>query len=289
MLCKYPVVSSAGTFGCGQCITCRINQRRKWAGRICLEQKSSVSTMFVTLTYDDEHVPEKLSKEHIQKFLRSYRKKYGEARYYAAGEYGTKGTERPHYHILLFTREPVQTVDMDVRCSALWRRGFHLVRSGTDSAVAGYVAKYVTKKATKEVNEEKPEWHLSSRHPGIGALAAPNVCEELLKYGYFDRSNDVPGSITFNGKSYPVDRYIRDKMREYMLTEYGLICDDSVKRQAHREKWQELWVEFRHTYAEKFTDRYFDMRDDFSRFVADKNAGRILKVESRIARQVTQL
>lgn len=40
--------------------------------------------------------------EHLQKFFKRLRKKFGEGiRYFACGEYGSKNG-RPHYHALLF-------------------------------------------------------------------------------------------------------------------------------------------------------------------------------------------
>lgn len=44
---------------CGQCIGCRIQKKQDWATRIEMEAKTHPpeSIWFVTLTYDDEHVP----------------------------------------------------------------------------------------------------------------------------------------------------------------------------------------------------------------------------------------
>ena len=44
---------------CGQCIGCRIRQREDWTTRIELEARDypREEVWFITLTYDDEHVP----------------------------------------------------------------------------------------------------------------------------------------------------------------------------------------------------------------------------------------
>ena len=42
---------------CGQCKNCRINQARIWTNRILMEQCCHDYSCFVTLTYDDEHLP----------------------------------------------------------------------------------------------------------------------------------------------------------------------------------------------------------------------------------------
>lgn len=42
---------------CGQCLQCRINHAKNWATRLELEAQSYNNVQFLTLTYDDEHVP----------------------------------------------------------------------------------------------------------------------------------------------------------------------------------------------------------------------------------------
>lgn len=42
---------------CGHCIGCRLERSRQWANRCMLELQYHDSAYFVTLTYDDDHVP----------------------------------------------------------------------------------------------------------------------------------------------------------------------------------------------------------------------------------------
>lgn len=42
---------------CGQCVGCRMEYSRQWANRCMLELQYHDSAYFVTLTYDDKHVP----------------------------------------------------------------------------------------------------------------------------------------------------------------------------------------------------------------------------------------
>ena len=120
---------------CGQCMGCRIRQREDWTTRIELEARDypKDQVWFITLTYDDDHVPGMIMKtgeimrkvqytwkpgeklpssvqillyEDIQKFLKRLRKAYrGKLRYFVAGEYGEQ-TARPHYHMILYGWEP---------------------------------------------------------------------------------------------------------------------------------------------------------------------------------------
>jgi len=42
---------------CGQCIGCRLDRSRDWANRCMLELRDHKESVFVTLTYDNDHVP----------------------------------------------------------------------------------------------------------------------------------------------------------------------------------------------------------------------------------------
>lgn len=105
------------TVGCGQCRGCMIKKSKEWANRMMLELPYSSSAYFLTLTYDDNHLPVNsmldretgelhdvatLDKEELQRFFKRLSKKFGEGiRYYAVGEYGSK-TMRPHYHAIIW-------------------------------------------------------------------------------------------------------------------------------------------------------------------------------------------
>lgn len=105
---------------CGQCIGCRLEYSRQWANRCLMELGYHKSSYFVTLTYDDEHVPLTyyagendeaqplltLCKRDVQLFMKRLRKALPEQniRYFLAGEYGSK-TFRPHYHAIIFGLE----------------------------------------------------------------------------------------------------------------------------------------------------------------------------------------
>lgn len=116
---------------CGQCIGCRLEYSRQWATRCVLEAEQWSHNYFVTLTYNDAHVPFNrfeyldfytgsieedialtLVPEDLQKFLKrlriNFKRKYDfpkddkpGLRFYACGEYGGE-TSRPHYHLCLF-------------------------------------------------------------------------------------------------------------------------------------------------------------------------------------------
>lgn len=62
---------------CGQCLGCRLDYSREWAVRCTHESLLHKENSFITLTYDDEHLPEDggLVKKHWQDFCKRLRKK----------------------------------------------------------------------------------------------------------------------------------------------------------------------------------------------------------------------
>lgn len=104
---------------CNCCTSCRLDYSRQWANRCMLELEYHKSAYFVTLTYDDFHVPidyysddqgeafpsMTLRKRDLQLFMKRLRKQFGDGiRFFAAGEYGSD-TFRPHYHLIIFGLE----------------------------------------------------------------------------------------------------------------------------------------------------------------------------------------
>lgn len=106
------------TIPCGKCIGCRLESSRQWANRCLLELEYHDSAYFVTLTYDDYHVPRSyyadpetgeaqlsltLCKRDVQLFMKRLRARFSDdnIRFFMCGEYGPS-TFRPHYHLILF-------------------------------------------------------------------------------------------------------------------------------------------------------------------------------------------
>ena len=98
---------------CGRCIGCRLDRSREWALRCTHEAGQHEDNSFLTLTYDDEHLPPggSLDRLAFPKLIRKLRKKIApkKVRYYMCGEYGVNNDlstldtlGRPHYHALLF-------------------------------------------------------------------------------------------------------------------------------------------------------------------------------------------
>lgn len=206
MACLYPVALYDGsgnmtTRPCGQCLQCKIDYSRQFAIRAVHEASLHDENSYITLTFDDEHLPKdkSVNKRHVQDFMRSLRSSYDHPiRYLACGEYGDQ-KDRPHYHLCLFGHqfEDLEVLRFDEnKKKGYWKRGHDhtLFRSGKLESIwtagfstvgnltyesAAYVARYVTKKITgtspqalqliaEKYKGRKKEFALMSRMPGIG-------------------------------------------------------------------------------------------------------------------------
>lgn len=180
---------------CGKCLGCRLEYSRQWALRCVKEAKYHKDNCFITLTYDDEHLPKRgLNKKHVQDFLKRLRRRLEYhnlsdseigLRYFLCGEYGSK-TYRAHYHAIIFGYKPVDLIsygfDSDTKqevflspwLSGLWGFGNVIVGKNVTFETCAYVARYIMKKL--EVDFKNDEFYkvfskdfiLSSRNPAIG-------------------------------------------------------------------------------------------------------------------------
>lgn len=166
---------------CGQCIGCRLEYSRQWATRCVLEAKQWQHNYFLTLTYDDEHLPMHehykvdtetgevmdshfvpvLEPDELKNFIKRFREimrrdyEKTNIRFFACGEYGDRG-RRPHFHIILFNA-PIPDLKYEYAHNGnvfysseiidrAWQgRGMTLV-SDFSYDCAAYVAKYILKK-----------------------------------------------------------------------------------------------------------------------------------------------
>lgn len=179
---------------CGQCVGCRLERSRQWATRCVHEAQLYERNCFITLTYDDDHLPGDLSLNlaHFQKFMKRLRKRFGDGiRFFHCGEYG-ENFGRPHYHAIIFNLDFDDRVLFSQRAgvnlytsemlSSLWPYGFCSIGDVTFDSAA-YVARYCMKKVTGKdaddhytfihpvtgaVIHRSPEYTTMSRRPGIG-------------------------------------------------------------------------------------------------------------------------
>lgn len=219
MLCKFPYMLGVIPCGCGRCLPCTINRRRIWTHRILLESMSHGQSSFVTLTYDDDHVPRDGSLRPIDmcNWLKRLRKEVAprRLRYYVVGEYGDDSW-RPHYHGAIFG---LSSQENEV-VKQTWGKGNVYCGDLTFNS-AQYIARYVTKKLTDKEDlrlwGKYPEFSRMSRKPGIGAHSVQSVARTFLQCcseGLVKDLADVPGVLRHGKKLMPLGRYLKGKFRE---------------------------------------------------------------------------
>lgn len=255
---------------CGRCIGCRLERSRQWALRCVHEASLHPDNTFITLTYDDEHLPadRSLDKHHWNLFLKRLRKKLApkKIRFFMCGEYGLdqeslangiQALGRPHFHAIIFNHqftdlEPYDTNDyQDVQYTSkvlenLWGKGFVTV-GNADFESAAYVARYITKKITGDMAIDhylwcdpdtgesflrEPEYSTQSRRPGIARQWFETYKTDLDK-----------GFITMRGKKMQPPKYY-DKLFEdtdpFKFDELKEIRLLSQRENAHDNTYERL-------------------------------------------------
>lgn len=193
---------------CGQCIGCRIAQSRRWAIRCTHEASLHTYNSFVTLTYNDDSLPENgsLVKRDVQLFLKRLRRRFPclRIRFYCCGEYGEK-LSRPHYHIILFghdfhdkyhwsTRNGVRLYRSAI-LESLWTFGYSSV-GDVNFESAAYVARYCLKKRNGDIKESHyrglaQEFSTMSRRPGIAREWIEQFKDDVYPHDYVVLLNGV--------------------------------------------------------------------------------------------------
>lgn len=199
----------------------------------------SLSSHFVTLTYDTKYIPitergfMTLNKRDVQLFMKRLRKlQTTKLRYYAVGEYGTK-TMRPHYHIILFNLENEQHIP-----TAWTSGGVHI---GTVSGASiGYTCKYIAKPGRIPLhrNDDRvKEFSLISRGIGKGYLS-----DDVVKYHKSDVTRNfvtLPGGV-----KNALPRYYRDRIYDdddKAIQRVVIQQSKHDEQQQHREDFYQIY------------------------------------------------
>ena len=190
---------------------------------------------FLTLTYDDAHLPEhgQLVKRDLQLFFKRLRKNVGPFRYVACGEYGEL-KRRPHFHVALFgmdfSSDRIEysegirgdKVYVSKTLADVWQQsGFplgHTIGSLTFESAA-YIARYITKKITGKAASPLPLFS----DPETGEIVLPNpeflVCSKGIGRNWFREffmSDVFPHGrvITAQGTPAPVPRFYKELLKD---------------------------------------------------------------------------
>jgi len=224
---------------CGKCEKCAARRISGWSFRLMQQDKQSISSYFLTLTYEPERCPitksgyMDLRKRDLQLFFKRLRKAHESLsssslpshpiKYYACGEYGGKSW-RPHYHILLFNAElelmigkrhadmiKRGTIELDGKWPfkvAQWDNG-HVTFGELNPASVGYTMKYISKPKRIPLHrndDREREFALMSKGIGKDYLST-----EIIAYHKADLLNRMV-LTTEKGVKLSMPRYYKDKM-----------------------------------------------------------------------------
>lgn len=202
---KNPLLPFVGRLvPCGKCIGCLNVRRNAWTFRLLQEDKISMSSVFLTLTYSDEFVPNDegrlvLNKKDLQNYFKRVRHETPKIKYFGVGEYGEK-TNRPHYHAIVFNsdekvleqkwkkqNEPIGIV----QCDKVTQGSIH------------YVTKYILKGQSYGYKKYDP---FSVMSKGLGKSYVNDKTSEYHIKNMIDVVT-YPGGI-----KQKMPRYIKDKI-----------------------------------------------------------------------------
>lgn len=226
---------------CGKCPECQKEYYTSWATRGSRELARWTSSVFITLTYDNKHLPpdNSLKKKHVQNFIKRVKKyfkssKENPIRQSYCGEYG-EDKKRPHYHVILYNCDFVDKcmhykteggnqVYTSAILSKLWKFGMSEFGYAKPESIA-YLYKYILKKKTRKEKQQplvleidgitwevEHEFIESSRNPGIGAHLRGSPS---LKKGF----------LTVNGQKKKIPKYYLEDMRKNDRDTYEKISD----------------------------------------------------------------
>lgn len=117
MQCVNPFITNDGiSVRCGKCYPCQITRIQSWVYRLQQQDRVSLTSHFVTLTYNTDNVPiiqnkwpMTLRKKDLQDYFKRLRKRAPNLKYMAASEYG--GLKwRPHYHAIIYNAHELDII-----------------------------------------------------------------------------------------------------------------------------------------------------------------------------------
>lgn len=252
---------------CNNCVGCKLEYARQWSIRIMHEKRFYPESCFITLTYDDQHVPQDygLSVRHLQLFMKKYRRllemkmkhRRGEhsahirryclhsskkIRFFACGEYGDVNG-RPHYHAIIFnddwpdkvfhsTSDSGEKIYTSEALRRLWGNGVVSTQDVTHKSAA-YVARYVTKKIKTGDAFGADRYYRLSPVDGAFHSVAPEFATRSNRPGLGTKFVEQ-----FKGDFYPSGFLVIDGVRQappkFYVSKLSEKEQERLKRQARR-------------------------------------------------------
>lgn len=233
--CLFP----QGQWPCGKCDLClhyKANNR-VIQGIMAMYFYGDTSSQFITLTYNDDHLPYGLNHSHFATFMKNlrYYDSTRNVKFFVAGEYGEL-SGREHFHVLFFNHK--YDIDLLDYC---WNRGF--VHDGTLTPKSlRYSTGYICQRGyDKSSGKRKPYGRYSCNLPDT--LNSDEV-HKISKLGY----------LTWNGINFSVPQIWRKRY-------HSIWTQHRRERNCRRENLQKkyLTMEEKKAKIETITARYHSL------------------------------
>lgn len=189
---------------CGHCLLCQNKRRKSIIRRIQYEcQTSKTPVLYITLTYNNESLPEKVTKKDFRDFIRRVREYWYKTKgyritfkYFAAYEHGK---HRPHFHALLFDFPNIDYFQLEEYIRQRWNNGFVNVQVVGEKTARkkftmsykkciSYVTKYCLKESVNPSDDEFQMWSSglgSAFIKSFGLIDNPYL-RDIKYYDYID-------------------------------------------------------------------------------------------------------
>jgi hypothetical protein len=243
---------------CGQCLACRLNKGKEKAVRAWHESRMHDNNIFLTLTYDEEHLKSpKLQYRDFQLFMKKLRKTVPPTQkipVMVTGEYG-EINKRPHFHALIFNYYPSDAKherDSDLghriytsdKIKELWGKGRHDFGDITIDS-ANYVARYAAKKLVHghDQDHDYHPIHKTSSKNAIGKSWIEKYYKQTFANGYV---------VLQNGKKASIPRYYVDWYKKHHFDDY-LKFMHTVRKKQREEAEQKSRREEIEFLSQRFT------------------------------------
>ncbi|WNK14120.1 MAG: replication initiator protein [Microvirus sp.] len=249
MACLFPINLKRGDYGdivpCGKCINCIQKKRADWSFRLLQEQKNSILSTFLTLTYNEENIPKRSersiykkdqsqkyipNKSELQRYFKRVRVKEKGLKYYAVAEYGCK-LGRPHYHAIVFNCDNSTLVREWRNVETGDALGFVTTDQVTEASIH-YVTGYIIDKMgdVQENGKIKNTWSIDDIRPF--ALMSKGLGKIYLKHNTkFHKKNFTKITIKEGGIKQQLPRYLVEKIfNENERKELAINLVEEIKR-----------------------------------------------------------
>lgn len=264
-------------FPCRKCIPCLLHRQKAWVSRLVEELRNHPYNYFVTLTYDDAHVPYDdngemcFNKQHLIKLNVDMRERFQRGKllnpvesilfgspkylelpkdvrykYYITTEYGPT-TFRPHAHGVWYGL-PESLALVEVLFRSLWPYGFVSVLPANEGA-AGYISKYLVSDGVGKDSYNgngMPPFALMSK--GLGKSYVDRM-------GDWHRSDPKRMYTQYHGSKGTMDRYLKHK-----------IYPDDVLQEYSEEVLSEMWET-----KQKYWKFQLQHPEEYSRLIAERH------------------